>query len=66
MKRALIISDGKPGHVNQSLALARIMHWEVEIIRIRFKSRTAKALSYGMDVGALYFPSLLEPIPHAK
>ena len=38
------------------------MHWEVEIIRVRFKNRAAKTLSYGMDVGALYFPSLLEPI----
>ena len=42
MKRALILSDDKPAHVNQSLALARIMHWEVEIIRVRFKSRAAK------------------------
>ena len=62
MKRALILSDDKPGHVNQSLALAQIMHWEVEIIRVQFKSRAAKTLSYGMDLGALYIPSLLEPI----
>ena len=63
MKRALIITDGKPGHENQSIVLARIMNWEVEIIRVQFKSRTAKTLSYGMDLGALYFPLLLEPIP---
>jgi mitochondrial fission protein ELM1 len=66
MKKALILSDGKPGHVNQSLALARIMHWEVEIIRVRFKNRAAKALSYGMDLCALYSPSLLKPIPRPR
>ena len=62
MKKALIISDDKPGHVNQSLALARMMRWEVEITPVRFKNRVNKPKSYGMDACALYSPSLLEPI----
>ena len=66
MKKALIISDDKPGHVNQSLALARMMRWEVEIIRVRFKSRVNKTLSYGMDACALYIPFASRAHSHAK
>ena len=38
MMKALIISDGKPGHVNQSLALASHLELEYDILNVSFKS----------------------------
>ena len=49
MKKALIISDGKPGHVNQSIALANHLQIDYDEINITFKSLGSKALSYIFD-----------------
>jgi len=49
MKKALIISDGKPGHVNQSIALANHLQIDYDEINITFKSLVSKALSYIFD-----------------
>lgn len=45
-KRLLILSDGKPGHVNQSIAFARHLGYEYDLSLTGFKFRGAKALSY--------------------
>lgn len=45
-KRFLILSDGKPGHVNQSIAFARHLDIDYDVIPIRFKWNGGKALSY--------------------
>jgi mitochondrial fission protein ELM1 len=65
MKRALIISDGKPGHFNQSIALCAHLGLKYEIMELGFKSRSHKALSYALDRIGIYtgtlFPSHLTP-----
>ncbi|MDO3379573.1 mitochondrial fission ELM1 family protein [Geoalkalibacter halelectricus] len=45
----LILSDGKPGHVNQALAYARLLGLAYEVRRISFSGRLGKALSYPLD-----------------
>ncbi len=47
--KALVLTDGKAGHENQSKALARALGLEVEIKEIHFRSKLHKALSYLLD-----------------
>ena len=47
--KALILTDGKAGHENQSKAFARALGCDVDLVQIRFRSKTAKALSYVLD-----------------
>lgn len=54
MKRALIISDRKPGHVNQSIAFCKHLGLDYEVIEIAYKSRFTKALSYLFDRLGIY------------
>ena len=42
----LILSDGKPGHVNQSVAFAKLLDLPFEVRRVSFCNRLYKALSY--------------------
>jgi len=49
MKRALIISDGKPGHFNQSVAFCKHLGLDFESIEVAYKSKARKALSYLLD-----------------
>ena len=49
MKRILIISDGKPGHLNQSIAFCKIKDVSYDILEVKFKSKYHKALSYFFD-----------------
>ena len=49
MKRILIISDGKPGHLNQSIAFCKIKDVSYDILEVKFKSKFHKALSYFFD-----------------
>ena len=49
MSRVLILTDGKAGHENQSRACARSLGLEAVVLRIEFKSRLHKALSYALD-----------------
>ncbi len=48
-QRLLILSDGKPGHVNQAIAFARILGCEYEVAPVSFNFSGAKALSYILD-----------------
>jgi mitochondrial fission protein ELM1 len=59
-RRLLILSDGKPGHVNQSIAFARHLGYEYDICRVAFKSRAAKVLSYLADHCGLLFEHLFQ------
>jgi len=43
MKKILIISDGKPGHLNQSIAFCKIKEINYDILEIKFKSKFHKA-----------------------
>ena len=50
MKRTvLILTDGKAGHENQSKAFARSLGCGFELVRVAFRSRFHKALSYVFD-----------------
>ena len=48
MQKALIISDGKPGHFNQSIALCRHLGLDYEVQEVAYR-KGGKALSYLID-----------------
>jgi uncharacterized protein len=60
MKRILIISDGKPGHLNQSIAFCKIKNISYDILEVKFKSKFHKALSYIFDRFDFFSDSLFE------
>ena len=68
MKRALIVSDGKPGHFNQSIALCKYLGLEYEILAVAYKSKFHKALSYLLDHLGIYTETLFASrlTPHAS
>ena len=47
--KAIILTDGKAGHENQSRAFARALGCEAELVPVKFKSKLSKALSYALD-----------------
>lgn len=49
MGKALILTDGKAGHENQSKALAVALGFDYVLVGVQFKSKFAKALSYLSD-----------------
>ena len=64
--RLLILSDGKPGHLNQSIAFAKHLGRKYDIVSVGFKNRFAKAVSYLADRCHLNLESLFrcqEPLP---
>jgi len=65
-KKLLLLSDGKPGHLNQSIAFARLLDCDYEICRVSYANRFAKALTYLCDRLGIYTRSLfrlLDPLP---
>lgn len=58
MKNALVISDGKPGHFNQSTALCKHLGLDYEILEVVYKNRAAKTLSYLLDHLGIYSKEL--------
>ena len=57
--RLLILSDGKPGHLNQSIAFARHLGYAYDICSVGFKSWLAKAASYLADRFGLQIEQLV-------
>ncbi|AQQ10054.1 hypothetical protein L21SP3_01878 [Sedimentisphaera cyanobacteriorum] len=49
MEKVLIISDGKPGHVNQARALCSIMGWECIEAVAEYRLKAFKAAGYLLD-----------------
>lgn len=47
--KALILTDGKAGHENQSKAFARALGCDFDLVPVRFRSKFAKMLSYLFD-----------------
>ena len=47
--KAIILTDGKAGHENQSRAFARALGCEATLVPVKFKSKLSKALSYAFD-----------------
>ncbi len=58
MKNALIVSDGKPGHFNQSIAFCKHLGLDYAIIEVAYKSKLHKALSYLLDHFGIYTEKL--------
>lgn len=49
MPQAIILTDGKAGHENQSKALARALGLDAAVVPVRFRNRFCKSLSYLLD-----------------
>ena len=67
-EKLLILSDGKPGHLNQSIAFARLLGYDYTVCRVAFAGRLAKGLSYICDRLGIHWPTLfkiLDPLPAA-
>ncbi|AKJ64443.1 ELM1/GtrOC1 family putative glycosyltransferase [Kiritimatiella glycovorans] len=47
--KALVISDGKPGHVNQAHALCRHLELQPDTIEVAHRHRFARAATYVLD-----------------
>jgi mitochondrial fission protein ELM1 len=60
MKRILIISDGKPGHLNQSIAFCKIKNISYDILEVKFKLKIFKLLSYALDKFERYSDELFK------
>jgi len=64
--KVLILSDGKPGHLNQSLAFARLLQLDYDLVDCRCRSRLAKAASYLLDRLGVRTPALFRVAPHGR
>jgi mitochondrial fission protein ELM1 len=60
--KALILSDGKPGHFNQSTALCKNVGIEYEIVELSYKNKPAKAFSYLLDQLGIYTDKLFSKL----
>lgn len=60
MSKALIFSDGKKGHLNQSIAFCSYIGKDYDIVEVRFKNRFLKILSYLFDRIGLYTMSIFD------
>lgn len=58
--KVLILSDGKPGHVNQSVAFARLLELPYEIRQVFFRTRLNKTVSYLFDRIGWYVSGLFD------
>ncbi|OXU14687.1 ELM1/GtrOC1 family putative glycosyltransferase [Sedimentisphaera salicampi] len=54
MEKVLIISDGKPGHLNQARALCSIMGWDCIEAAAEYRLKAFKAAGYMLDALRLY------------
>ena len=61
-RRAIILTDGKAGHENQSKAFARALGCDFDLVETHFKSAFHKALSYLFDQLGIHTLSLFKPI----
>ncbi|MEI7851574.1 MAG: ELM1/GtrOC1 family putative glycosyltransferase [Kiritimatiellales bacterium] len=61
--KALILTDGKPGHENQSVALCRHLGLDYESATVSYPWKPAKALSYLFDRLGIYTEKLFSCAP---
>ena len=64
MKRILILSDGKPGHLNQSIAFCKIKNISYDIVEIDFKHKLLKGLSYIADKAGYFTEKFFDEHKH--
>ena len=60
MNKALILTDGKAGHENQSKAFARALGCDFEVVEVHFRSKLHKVFSYLFDKFNLLSLSLFD------
>lgn len=60
MSQVLILSDGRVGHVNQSIALVKYLNLTYDIVEVRFKHKIYKKLSYLFDRVGLKLKALFQ------
>jgi len=60
VSRVLIISDTRFGHVNQSIAYAKYLGYEYDVVEIVFKNKLCKLFSYVFDALKIYSNILFE------
>ena len=61
--RLLILSDGRAGHVSQSIALAKYLQLPHDVVEVFPKWRWSKGLSYIFDNIGVYTSFLFEDVP---
>ena len=54
-----MLSDGRPGHFNQSIALCRLLGVAFEVVEVAFRSGLARTVSHLFDFFQLHSESLL-------
>ncbi len=75
--KAIVLTDGKAGHENQSKAFARALGLDIELVPVKFKSPFHKMLSYLFDRLGIRTMGLLQgmdellnfptpPLPHSS
>ena len=64
--KAIILTDGKAGHENQSKAFARALGCDIELVPVAFKSRLCKGFSYLLDRLGVRTLGLFKPIDAPK
>ncbi len=60
MSRVLVLSDGRPGHLNQSLAFVKYLNVSYDVVSVTFKHQWFKALSYIFDKVGIYSEKLFD------
>ena len=75
--KAIVLTDGKAGHENQSKAFARALGLDFQLVPVKFKSPFHKTLSYLFDRLGIWTMGLLQgmdellnsptpPLPHSS
>ena len=54
-RKALILSDGRKGHENQSIAFCELKGLDYRICRVAYANKLLKLCSYALDFFGLYF-----------
>jgi len=58
--KALLLTDGKPGHENQSIALCRHLGLMYETVTVAYSCKPAKVLSYLLDRFGIYTEKIFQ------
>lgn len=54
LKKALIISDNRAGHENQSIAFCKLLDIKYDILHVKYQNRFIKTISYLLDFAKIY------------
>ncbi len=64
--KALLLTDGKPGHENQSIALCQHLGLETETVTVSYSQKPAKGLSYLLDRLGIHTANIFQMSPEVK